>query len=93
MAVLLDKLGKSATVDDVFHELSRIKSLVRDAVDDGVRSAVRAMKQGQDVADDAIHDARRAVRKNPLQTIGIVFAAGVMTGAIVAWMGLRRRGW
>ena len=51
---------------------------------------MRAIKQGRVAADDAIHDARRAVKQNPLQSMGIVFAAGVMTGAIAAWLGSRR---
>jgi hypothetical protein len=32
--------------------------VVTEAVDDGVQSALRAVKQGRDAADDAIHDAR-----------------------------------
>jgi ElaB/YqjD/DUF883 family membrane-anchored ribosome-binding protein len=90
MADLMEKFEKSATVEDILRDLSRIKSVVADAVDDGVRSAVRKIKQGRDVADDAIFDAKRAVRQNPLQSMGIVFAAGVMTGALAAWLGSRR---
>ena len=91
MAELLQKLDKTASVDDVLRELSRIKSLVTDAVDDGVRLALRRVKHGREAADDAIFDAKRAVRRNPLQSMGIVFAAGVMTGAIAAWLGTRHR--
>jgi ElaB/YqjD/DUF883 family membrane-anchored ribosome-binding protein len=83
-------MENAATVDDVVRELSRIKSVVTDAVDDGVRSAIGTIKQGRVVADDAIHDAKRAVRQNPIQSLGIVFATGVMAGAIAAWLGTRR---
>jgi ElaB/YqjD/DUF883 family membrane-anchored ribosome-binding protein len=83
-------LEKQATVDDVLREVSRIKSVITDAVDDGVRSALKAAKQGRDVANDAIHDARYAIKRNPLQAVGIVFAAGVMIGSIVTWLSARR---
>lgn len=81
----------SATVDDVFREVSRIKTVVSDAVEEGVQSAVRAIEQGRDAAEDAIHDARRAIKRNPFQAAGIVFAAGIVTGTLLSWMASRRR--
>ncbi|HLY42172.1 MAG TPA: DUF883 C-terminal domain-containing protein [Terracidiphilus sp.] len=80
-----------ANCEDVMREISKIKDIVSDAVEDGVKSAVRAMKQGREAAEDAIHDARRAVKQNPLQAVGVVFAAGVLVGSLIAWMGSRRR--
>jgi ElaB/YqjD/DUF883 family membrane-anchored ribosome-binding protein len=85
-----DFLDKTPTVDDVLREVSRLRSIVTEAVDDGVSSALRAIKQSRDTADDAIHDARRTVKQQPLQSMGIVFAVGVMTGALAAWIGSRR---
>lgn len=84
-------LMEKVTLDDVFREVSRMKSVVTDAVDDGVRSAVKALKQGRHAAEDAIYDAKHAVKQNPFQAIGVVFAAGVVTGALAAWIGFRRR--
>jgi ElaB/YqjD/DUF883 family membrane-anchored ribosome-binding protein len=89
MAVEL--LEKSAAVEDVLREVSKIKSMVADAVEDGVQSALRAIKQGRYVAEDAIHDAKHAVRRNPFQAMGVVFGAGVMIGGLVTWLGSRRR--
>jgi hypothetical protein len=43
-------LDNQATVDDIFREVNRIKTVVTDAVDDGVQSAICAMKQGREVA-------------------------------------------
>jgi ElaB/YqjD/DUF883 family membrane-anchored ribosome-binding protein len=85
-----DFLEKPATVDDVLREVSRLKSVISDGVEDGVRSALRAINDGREAADDAIRDARRAVKQNPLQSMGLVFATGVMTGVIAAWLGSRR---
>jgi ElaB/YqjD/DUF883 family membrane-anchored ribosome-binding protein len=86
----LDLMEKQPTLDDVLREVSRLKEFVADAVDDGVRSALRTIKQGRNAAEDAIHDTRHAVRQNPFQAMGIVFAAGVMAGAIASWLGTRR---
>jgi ElaB/YqjD/DUF883 family membrane-anchored ribosome-binding protein len=63
---------------------------VKDAVDDGVRSALRSVKQGRNAAEDAIDDAKKAVKQNPLEAVGIVFAAGVLVGCLAAWVGSRR---
>jgi ElaB/YqjD/DUF883 family membrane-anchored ribosome-binding protein len=86
----IDFMEKSATFDDVVREVSRFKATVTDAVDDGVKSALRAIKQGRNAADDMVHDTRHAVRQSPFQAMGIVFAAGVMAGAVAAWLGTRR---
>jgi ElaB/YqjD/DUF883 family membrane-anchored ribosome-binding protein len=90
MTELLHNLEKPVTAEEVIQEISRMKSVVTDAVDDGVRSALRTIKQGKVVAGDVIYDAKRAVRQDPLQSMGIVFAAGVMAGALAAWIGSRR---
>lgn len=78
-----------ATVEDVVRGV-RIKSIISDAVEDGVQSALRKMEEGRDVADEAILGAQNAAKQNLLQSMGIVFAVGVMTGAIAAWIGWRR---
>jgi ElaB/YqjD/DUF883 family membrane-anchored ribosome-binding protein len=78
------------TVDDIYREVNRIKSIVTEAVDDGVQSAIRAVKQGRDAAEDAVHDARHAIKRNPLQAAGIVLAAGVVIGSLVTLFTVRR---
>lgn len=86
----INLMEKQATLDDVVREVSRFKETVTDAVEEGVKSAIRTIKQGRNAAEDAIHDTRHAVKQSPFQAMGIVFAAGVMTGAIAAWLGARR---
>ena len=87
---LKDKLDMPATMGDVLDEVSRIRTVVTDAVDDGFKSAVKAIRQGRTAAEDAIDDARRAVRKNPVQAVGVVFAAGMIAGFLAGWMTTRR---
>jgi ElaB/YqjD/DUF883 family membrane-anchored ribosome-binding protein len=81
----------SATVDDVLREVSRFKGMVTEAVEEGVESAMHAFEQGRDAANDAIVDARRAIKKNPLQAAGIIFAAGIVMGTLLTWTTSRRR--
>lgn len=86
----MELLEKQATVEDVLREVSRIKAGITDAVDDGVRSALRAVRQGRNAAEDAIDDAKKAVKQNPLEAVGIVFAAGLIAGCLAAWIAIRR---
>lgn len=78
-----------ASVEEALREVSRIKGIVTEAVEDGVKSAVKALKQGRYAAEDMIGDARVTVRKRPFQSVGVVFAVGVLTGALVGWLASR----
>jgi len=86
-----DVLEKPATVEDVAREVSKIRSIVTDAVEDGVRSARQAIKHGRYAAEDVIEEAQHAVKQRPLQAMGIAFAAGVLAGGFLAWIGFRCR--
>ena len=84
-------IEKAATLDDVLHEVSRIKTMVSEAVDDSVRSALRAARQGRNVAEDAMDDARHAVKKKSRQAGGVVFVSGALIGGLAVWLGTRCR--
>ena len=86
-----DILEKPATVEDVAREVSKIRSIVADAVEDGVRSARQAIKHGRYAAEDVIEEAQHAVKQRPLQAMGIAFAVGALAGSFLAWIGFRRR--
>jgi ElaB/YqjD/DUF883 family membrane-anchored ribosome-binding protein len=86
-----DIMENVGSVEDVLREVSKIKSIVIDAVEDGVQSAVHALKHGRHAAEDAIDEARHTVKQNPFQAMGIVFAAGILTGCLFSWIGSRRR--
>jgi ElaB/YqjD/DUF883 family membrane-anchored ribosome-binding protein len=87
----VDVLEKPATVEDAAREVSKIRSMVTDAVEDGVRSARQAIKHGRYAAEDVIEEAQHTVKQRPLQAMGIAFAAGVLAGGFLAWIGFRRR--
>ncbi len=86
-----DVLEKPATVEDALRELSKIRSIVTDAMEDIVQSANQAIRHGRDAAEDVIEEAKHTVKQRPLQAMGIVFAAGVLAGGLLFWIGFRRR--
>ena len=83
-------LEKPATVEDALREVSKLRSMVSEAVEDGVRSANQAIKRGRYAAEDAIDEVKHTVKQKPMQAMGVVFAAGVLAGSFVTWIGLRR---
>jgi ElaB/YqjD/DUF883 family membrane-anchored ribosome-binding protein len=85
-----DTLEKPAIFEDTLREVSKIKSVVAEAVEDGVRSASQAVKHGRNAAEDAIEEAQHTIKQKPLQAMGIVFAAGLLVGGILTWLGSRR---
>ena len=86
-----DLMEKPVTAEDALREVSKIRSIVKDAVEDGVRSASQAIRHGRYAAEDAIEEAKHRVKQRPLQAMGIAFAVGVLAGGFLAWIGFRRR--
>lgn len=80
----------NTSVDDVVREVSRLKEVVTEAVQDGVESAVSAINQGREFAGDTIDSARRRVKQRPFESVGVVFAVGILTGAFLTWISSRR---
>ena len=84
-----DVLEMPATVEEALREVSRIKTAVSEAVEDGVKTALKAIKQGRYAAEDMIGEARHTVKQRPFQSVGVVFAAGVLTGTLIGWLASR----
>ena len=89
--MLANVLEKPTAVENSLHEVSKIRSRVTDAVEDGVRSASQAIRHGRHAAEDAIEEAKHTVKQRPWQAMGTVFAAGVIAGTVLTWIGFRRR--
>jgi ElaB/YqjD/DUF883 family membrane-anchored ribosome-binding protein len=86
-----DLLDKAPSVEELYREVSRIKTVVSEAVEDGVKAAVKAIKQGRHAAEDTLDDAKHTIKQKPFEAVGIVFAVGVLIGAGLTWVGSRRR--
>jgi ElaB/YqjD/DUF883 family membrane-anchored ribosome-binding protein len=74
----------------VANEVSKIKNHLAEAVDEGVRQAMRGLKRGRDAAEDAVEEARHRVKQYPLAAVGIALAAGILLGAAVECLAVRR---
>jgi ElaB/YqjD/DUF883 family membrane-anchored ribosome-binding protein len=72
----------------------RIKTMVEDAVDDGVRvakRAVKSMQRGIDTLEDVKDDGIRYVRRQPIKSVALAAGAGLLIGVAVVWIGSRLR--
>lgn len=70
--------------------LAEVKHRFTDTLEDGVRSARRAVKHGRDTMEDIIEDTQHAVKQKPFGAVGIAFAAGILAGGVATWLGFRR---
>lgn len=85
-----DLLEKAPSISDVYREVSRMKDVVSEAVEDGMKTAVKAIKQGRHAAEDVLDDTKHTIKQKPFEAMGVVFAVGVLTGACLTWVGSRR---
>ena len=84
-------LEKPAKVEDAIREVYKVRSMVKDALEDGVHAASQAIRHGRHAAEDAVEEAKHTVKQRPLQSMGTAFAAGVLAGGFLTWIGFRRR--
>jgi ElaB/YqjD/DUF883 family membrane-anchored ribosome-binding protein len=78
------------SVDEVLREVSRLTTTVTQAVEDGFKTAVKAVEQGRHATEDMIDDGKRMMRRKPIESAGVIFATGMLTGALITWVACRR---
>lgn len=86
-----DVLKNMATPDEARRQVSKVRSIVSEAVGDSVRSASRAIKHGRLAAEDLIDEAEHRVKQQPFRSVGVAFASGILAGALLTWIGFSRR--
>jgi ElaB/YqjD/DUF883 family membrane-anchored ribosome-binding protein len=71
------------------HEVRLMKSMARDAGEEGVHAAKRVLRRVQreigrlqDVKDEAAY----RVKREPLNAVGIAAGTGLLLGAVVGWI-------
>ena len=73
------------------HEAQLLKSVARDAIEDGIHAARRGIRRGVREFEDVKDQAILGVRRRPLQTVAGMFGIGLALGVAVGWMIGRRR--
>ncbi len=64
-------------------EASRLKTVAVEAVEDGLRATKRAITHGLRDLGDLRDSAAYRVKRAPLLTVGLAFAAGILLGAVI----------
>jgi len=83
-------LEKVPSIDEVYREVSKLSTTVTQAVEDGFKTAVKAVEQGRHATEDMISDGKRMMRRKPVESAGVIFAAGMLAGAFITWLTCRR---
>jgi len=84
-------LKNMPTSDEARRQVSKVRSIVSEAVEDSMRSAERAIKHGRLAAEDLIDEAEHRVKQQPFRSVGVAFSAGVLAGTLLTWIRLTRR--
>jgi ElaB/YqjD/DUF883 family membrane-anchored ribosome-binding protein len=75
------------------HEAWLVTSMARDAGEEGVHAAKRAMRRirrhGVEALEDFKEDAAHYVKRQPFKAVGLAFGVGLQLGLLMAWVGGR----
>lgn len=85
-------LDAARHAEHLSHEARLFKSVVRDAIEDGVHAAKRTMKsvgRGVETLEDLKEETAHRVKRQPLTAVGIAAGAGLVLGVAVGWVGAR----
>lgn len=67
-------------------EAARLKVRASHAVEDTMVEARRLAKRGRYAAEDWVDDAAYRIKRDPLRSVAITFAAGLGIGALAGWL-------
>jgi len=73
-------------------EAARLKAATSHAMEERIVAARRLAKRGRRKADDLLDDAVHRIKRDPVRTVGLVFAVGLGLGALIGWLAGRGDG-
>jgi ElaB/YqjD/DUF883 family membrane-anchored ribosome-binding protein len=97
----IDKLQEKATAladrvvekvrygEDLAKDAREIKARATEVLEDGMYAARRTFKRRMHDLEDLREDTARRVKRAPFTALGVTFAAGLLLGAIMGWVGHR----
>jgi ElaB/YqjD/DUF883 family membrane-anchored ribosome-binding protein len=71
------------------HDARMLKLKAADALEDAMHTAKRSVTRGVHELEDLKDATETRIRRAPFAAMGMTFAAGVLLGAVGAWLGTR----
>ena len=85
---VVDKVAKTlvdqaGNVGETFRRASEFTSNMADSVQDGMKSAKSAVKDGRDAVEDFIDDTAKSVKRSPIQAVLLSAVVGLTVGFLL----------
>jgi len=77
--------------DRVVHKLVDSRDAVTDAFEEGQAAVRKLVKRSRRTVEDMLDDTTHTIKRNPLGSVAIAFAAGALIGLVVASATVGRR--
>jgi ElaB/YqjD/DUF883 family membrane-anchored ribosome-binding protein len=89
-AAIADRMvEKTRQAEEFAKEARELKARATEVFEDGMHAARRTLKRRVHDFEDLRNDTARRVKRAPFTALGVTFAAGLMLGVIVGWVGHR----
>ena len=85
-------VDKVVDTDRLEKNANMLKDRAAEALDDSLKAVKRTAKQRMNELEDLKDDAAVRVKKAPLATVAVTFAAGLLFGVALGWFSHRPKG-
>ena len=86
-AEVLDRVIKlSGAAPQLAAGVGRVKEAVTDAVEDGIATTKRSLKQGRQAAEELVYEAEHHIKRRPVRAVGMSFCVGLGLGAAFGFL-------
>jgi ElaB/YqjD/DUF883 family membrane-anchored ribosome-binding protein len=76
-------VDQANNVGETFRRASEFTSNVAESVNDGMKTARGAVKDGRDAVEDFIDDTSRSVKRSPIQSVLLSVTIGLAVGFLL----------
>ncbi|MGE0460291.1 MAG: hypothetical protein AB7Q16_02890 [Vicinamibacterales bacterium] len=91
-AAIVDRVAdKARQAGDFAREAREVKARATEVLEDGMYAARRTLKRRVRDYENLRDETARRVKRAPFAALGVTFAAGLVLGAVVGWVGHRPR--
>jgi len=76
----------SANLAHLTHEVSKARTLVEDAIEDGKLKAQRLIRRSKIRAEDCVDETTYFLKHHPWQSVGVALGVGAGVGVLAGWL-------